>query len=409
MFQFHPWSNVILHLDGDAFFASVIQAAYPHLKGKPVAVGKERGIATAISYEAKKFGIKRGMIGTDIKKLCPHCNFITSDYELYALFSEKMFNILRSFSPDVEEYSVDEGFADLKGLRRPLNSSYTQIAKNIKNKVQSSLGISVSVGVATTKSLAKLASDFKKPGGLTVINGLNIKNFLKQISLNKIWGIGINTTSYLQKLGLKTALDFALKEEDFIKKHLTKPYFEIWQELRGKKVYEINTQGKTSYKGIVKSQTFKPNCNNPKILWAKLSHHLEQAFQKARRFNYQAGKITIFLKTQNFRYHTTTIKLLQKTGYPLLIRKELKQGFNKIFQKQTYYRACGCQITDFEDLHTGQLSFFSNKTKEKKAKKIYPVYEDKKIDFGTSLYDKKIKQSKTKANFSLPVVSITNL
>jgi DNA polymerase IV len=407
MFQTHPWPNVILHLDADAFFASVIQAVNPHLKGKPVAVGKERGVATAVSYEAKAFGIKRGMLALDIKKLCPRCVFTNSDYEVYAIFSQKMFNILKSFSPEVEQYSVDEGFADLKGLRRPLNLSYGQMAQKIKAKVENSLGITVSTGISVTKSLAKLASGFRKPNGITVVNGLKIKQFLKLIELDKIWGIGENTKAYLNKLNINNALDFASQKQSFIKKNLTKSYLEIWQELRGQKVYQLNWQTKTSYKGMVNSQTFNPSTNNPKILWAKLLKHTEAVFAKARKYHYSVGQVVLYLKTQQFKYHSIKIRLKPNTSYPWLARQELKAGFEKLWQNNTYYRAAGCYISDLQDLDSQQLGLFNNQEKEEKLKKLYPVLEEKKVDFGTSLYDQKDLRSKPKKRVSLPIISIS--
>ena len=407
MFQVRSWPNVILHLDGDAFFASVMQAIKPSLKGKPIVVGKERGIATAISYEAKKFGIKRGMRAQEIKKLCPNCLFLESDYEAYGLFSQKMFSIFHSFSPWVEEYSVDEGFADLKGLRRPYQMTYPQIGQAIKERIESSLGISVSIGISLTKSLAKLASSFQKPSGLTIINGPAIEKFLGLIPLHKVWGIGENTTAYLEKLKLKTALDLALKSESFIKNHLTKPYLEIWHELRGVKVYKLNTSQKTTYKSISKSQTFRPPTSNPHLLWARILDNIEQAFQKARRFNFQAGKVILFLKTQSFAYHATEIKLIAKTSYPLLIRNDLEQGFKKIHQKEILYRATGCYLADLEDDRTTQTSLFTDRTWEEKTKKIYPLLDEGKVDFGTSLFDHQRMISKKKtAKTAIPFLSV---
>lgn len=401
---------MILHLDGDAFFASVMQAVYPKLKGKPIVVGKERGIATAISYEAKKFGVKRGMRGDEIRKVCPEVLFITSDYEIYNLFSQKMFSILRMFSPTVEEYSVDEGFADLKGLRRPLKMNYKAIGKAIKDKVELSLGITVSVGISLTKSLAKLASGFDKPSGLTVVDGPSIEKFLKNIILNDVWGIGPQTTAYLNKLGIKTALDFVEKPESWIERKLTKPHIEIWHELKGKMIYELNTKGKSNFKGITKSQTFYPPTNDEHILWARLCGHIESAFKKARRFNYKVGKVGLFLKTQQFSYCHTEIRLLEKTSFPLLIKKDLKKGFQKIYKKAVLYRAIGCWLSNLQNENNHQPSLFSDPIEKIKAKKIYSIYESQKIDFGTSLYDKE-KLLKRQQNFkiNIPFVKIKML
>lgn len=405
MLQVHSWPNVILHLDADAFFASVIQAVNPSLKGKPLAVGKERGIATAVSYEAKKFGVKRGMRGFEIKKICPSCLFVESDYEVYSLFSQRMFDIIRNYTPYVEEYSIDEAFADLKGLRQPLKMSYEEIGRNIKDKIESSLGITVSIGISLTKSLAKLASSFKKPSGFTIVSGRNIENLLARTPLINVWGIGTNTASYLEKLGIKTGLEFAMKPEHFIKNRLTKPFHEIWRELRGEKVYEINPYGKSTFKSITRSRTFFPPTNNPSLLWSRLNGHIEEAFEKARKLNYLVGKLIIFLKTQEFCYHTTEIKLAEKTAFPYLIRKEIKDHFKKIYRRRALYRTTGCTIYDFEEKTTRQLGLFNNQGREEKITKIYPLFEEKKIDFGMMLFDKKQTKERKLKKLRLPIIT----
>ncbi|MDH7476679.1 MAG: DNA polymerase IV [Microgenomates group bacterium] len=407
MFLTRSWPNVILHLDGDAFFASVMQAVHPYLKGKPIVTGKERGIATSVSYEAKKYGVKRGMPFFEIKKICPSCLIVKSDYQMFELFSQKIFNIIRSFTPMVEEYSIDEAFADIKGLRRPLNLSYQEIALAIKKKVEDSLNITVSVGVSLNKSLAKLASSFKKPSGLTIIDGLKIEKFLSFIPIENVWGIGENTASYLKKFAINTALDFALKSESFVKKKLTKPFFEIWLELHGYKVYEINSQKKCHYQSISKSETFSPPTNNFDILKARILNQIEEAFTKARYFKYLVGKITIFLKSQNFLFSTTEIKLIEKIAHPLLIREKIHQAVKKIYQPKVLYRSTGCILSDLTDNNTTQLSLFSDPFKKDRAKKIYPLYESRKIDFATCLLIRdKIKEKKY---FRLPVLKLNNL
>lgn len=407
MLQIYSWPNAILHLDGDAFFCSVVQAVNPTLKGKPVVTGSERGLATAVSYEAKKLGVKRGMLTWQIKKICPQCVVLPSDYELYGLFSQKMFQILRTFTPTVEEYSIDEAFADIKGLRRPLHMGYHEIAKAIKDKIESSLGITISVGISLTKSLAKLASSLEKPSGLTITGGKDIEKLLGQTNIQDVWGIGPNTSAYLQKFNIKKALDFVNKSEEFITKHLSKPYFEIWRELRGEKVYEVDIQGRQSYKGITRSQTFSPSTNNKDILWAKLLSHVEDAFQQARRFHYLVGRIAPFLKTQKFEYHSKEIKLKEKVAHPYLIHKELKDTFEAIHTKEVQYRATGCHIYDLQEDSFSQMGLFNqDKIREEKVKKIYALYENKKIDFGSSLFDKSREIEKKKPKlFKTPFIS----
>lgn len=401
------WPEAVLCLDGDAFFASVTQAVHPELKGKPVVTGWERGIATAVSYEARALGIKRGMPCWEIKKQFPTVTIAVSDYRIYHLFSEKMFAVMRNYSPCVEVYSVDEGFADLKGMRRPLHMTYEQIAKAIKHDIESSLGITVSIGVSVTKSLAKLAVNFNKPSGLTMIPGKEIDEILKKTDIEKVWGIGGQTTAFLRKLNVSTAYEFAKKAESFITKNFSKPYQEIWNELNGNMIYAVNPNAKREYKSITRSSTVTPATDDKDILWARLLDHVEAAFFKARNYNYAVKKVFIFLKDQSFHHHGIEIKLAESTSYPISIRKELKEGFEKICKNNLLVRASGATIYEFSENNQKQASlFFGNSVMETKAKSLYPMLENKKVDFGTSLFDSdRLIKKKKEIKLSLPLLS----
>lgn len=170
--------KAILHIDGDAFFAACEQSRNPALQGKPVITGKERGIVASMSYEAKARGITRAMRLAEAKKLCPEVVLLPSDYETYSLLSTRLFAIVRRFTPDVEEYSIDECFADLTGLQRPLNLSYHKIAERIQQVLAQELGCTFSIGLASSKVVAKIASKWKKPSGLTCIPGYEIHRYL---------------------------------------------------------------------------------------------------------------------------------------------------------------------------------------------------------------------------------------
>lgn len=185
--------------------------------------GKERGIVAAASYEAKAKGVQRGMSLYKVKKVCPDVVILPSDYETYSLFSVRMFEILRRFSPDVEEYSIDEAFVDLTGLRRSFHGPYGMIAQNMQYAIERELGITVSIGVSLSKVLAKIGSKHNKPHGLTLISGRDIHLYLQNLPVEKVWGIGPNTAAFLRKFGITTALQFARKDEGFIRKHLSKP------------------------------------------------------------------------------------------------------------------------------------------------------------------------------------------
>lgn len=393
MFQPHPWPKAVLHLDANAFFASVMQVVCPKLKGQPVVVGAERGIATAISYEARAYGIKRGMLMSQIKELCPQVKILVGDYEVFGLFSQKMFGIVRHFCPVVEEYSIDEGFMDITGLRRPLNSTYKQIALNIQTKIYNELGLPISVGVSLTKTLSKLASGFVKPMGVTLISGQNIESYLAKTPLIKVWGIGPSTTSYLAKYNIKTALDFANLPKTVFQKSsaikLNKSIQEIWMELQGNTIYQINPDVKNQYQSIGKTHTFHPPSQNSRQVWAELLSNVELSFAKARKYHYFVEKMFIYLKTQEFRYISTEVELGQKQQYPMLFRHKLNQAFKKIFKPNCLYRATGVTLTQLSQSSQEQGSLFSQ-TPQYSLPKVKALYQaiskQPKIDFGASLY-----------------------
>ncbi len=367
-FCINSWPMAVAHIDADAFFVACEQALNPSLNGKCAAVGKERGIITALSYEAKAKGVKRGMRTFEAKKLCPGLIVIESDYESYSLFSLRMFNIIKNFSPQVEEYSIDEAFVDLTGLRRVFSCSYEAIAKKMQSAIEKELSITVSVGVSITKTLAKMASKLKKPNGLAVIEGKDIQNILRDIPAEDVWGIGNNTACLLRKFGINSALDFALKDEGFIDKYLSKPYKETWLELRGNSVFGINASVKSSYKTISKAKSFYPPSDDETFLFSELTKNLENACAKARRFNLAAVRLSVFLKTRDFKAAGAQIRLTFPAALPPLLMEALKEGFKYIYAKGYLYRQTEIVLHLTENV---QYSLFDDIIKIDRIRRIY--------------------------------------
>jgi DNA polymerase-4/DNA polymerase V len=358
-------------VDADAFFASCEQAIHPELRGKPVITGKERGIVAAASYEAKARGVKRGIGLHDVRKVCPDAVIVPSDYETYSLFSVRMFEIIRRFSPDVEEYSIDEAFVDLTGLRRSYHGPYHMIAGRMQEAVKAELGITVSIGVSLTKVLAKIGSKHKKPHGLTVMPGRNIHLYLRNLPVEKIWGIGENTSAFLRKLGIETALDYARQDEGFVRKHFSKPYLEIWHELNGRSVYPVVNESKSSYQSISKTRTFTPPSNDGTFVFAQLSKNLESACIKARRHRLAAGRLALFLREQNYKEVGVEIKLNRPTAYPIELLRPLREGFYRIFMPGKLYRLTGVVLAGLVPEDRVQHTLFDDVTKIEKASRIY--------------------------------------
>lgn len=372
----HSWPKAILHIDADAFFASCEQAVNPELKGKPVITGKERGIVAAASYEAKARGVKRGMRTFEVKRICPDAVILPSDYETYSLFSVRMFEIMRRFSPSVEEYSIDEAFVDLTGLRQVYHGSYESIAGKIQDTVKKELGITVSIGVSISKVLAKIGSKHRKPGGLVLIPGRDIHIYLSDLPVEDVWGIGPNTAAYLNKLGINTALEFAGKDEGFIKKHLHKPHHEIWHELNGRSVYPVVSVSKNSYQSISKARTFTPPSSDEAFVYAQLSKNLENACIKARRHKLAAIRLIIFLRRQDFRNSAVEIRLTSPTSYPADMFSALRNGFNHIYRHDALYRQTGVVLAGLIAENRIQMTLFDDPVRIEKMSKIYCAIDE---------------------------------
>jgi DNA polymerase-4/DNA polymerase V len=382
LFSLHSWPQAIVHIDGDAFFTSCEEAIHPELRGKPIITGGERGIVACASYAAKAFGIKRGVPLHEAKKICPGLIVLPSDYESYSLFSRRMFETVRRSTPQVEEYSIDECFADITGMRRALRASYETIAANIQKEIARELGLTVSIGLSLTKVLAKIASKHQKPNGLAVIPGRSIASYLQDLPVEKVWGIGPATTHYLNKLGIKTALEFARMPEETVRKRLTKPGVEIWRELRGESVYPVTTEAKTNYASISKMKTFAPPTKDPQYLFAHLLRNLESACIKARRYKLAANKIVPILKRQNFESDACEIKLNRPSSQPLELSDLLRVIFESLFRENEPYRATGIVLLDLvPDVHC-QYSLFEDPVTVEKIRSLYEAVDKISSRFG---------------------------
>jgi DNA polymerase IV len=354
------YPQAILHIDGDAFFASVEQATQLHLKGKPVITGAERGVVIAASYEAKACGVERGMQVHEAKKVCPELIVVPSNYETYTLFSKRMFDIIRRFTPQVEEYSIDEAFADISGLRRLYRCSYAEIAQKIKTAIESELGITVSIGLSSTKSLAKLGSKFDKPSGLITIPGRDLEDFLAKNTIDKVWGFGRNSVALLHKQGIYTILDFIKRPHRLAVKLFGKIGSELWHELSGTSVYPVDSVEKTTYASISKFKTFSPSSQDAEYVFARLLRNLEKAIHRMRRFKLATKRIIVTLRTHAFRDHSLEITLSRATNAILDLVKPVKEHFDKLFEPGMRYRSTGIVLCDLKDESPSQLTIFED-------------------------------------------------
>ena len=292
--------STILHVDMDAFYASVEERDNPALKGKAVVVGTGvRGVVSAANYEARKFGIHAAMPVGRAKRLAPHAIFVPPNMSRYSEVSSHIMEIFRSVTPLVEPLSLDEAFLDVTGAKRLLGDG-REIAKQIRAKVEASEGITCSVGIATTKFIAKLASGRCKPNGMLEIAADRVLEFLHPLPVNAIWGVGPKTNEELLKLGLRTVADIANTPRQTLIRALG--------EAAGASLYELSwgrdyrdVEPEEVDKSISAAETFDSDTEDQEIVLRELLRLTEKATYRMREKDFSARTISIKVRFADFK------------------------------------------------------------------------------------------------------------
>jgi DNA polymerase-4 len=294
---------MILHIDMDAFYASVEQLDNPWLKGKCVIVGgtSNRGVVSASSYEARKFGVRSAMPIFQARQKCPEGVFIPPRMERYKEVSKKIMAILREFSPQVEVVSIDEAYIDISGGQR-LHGDPEMVAMDIKNKIKEKLGLTCSVGVAPGKFLAKVASDMDKPDGLTIIGPQQVNQFIETLAVQKVPGVGKKTFLQLESMGIKTLGDVKKFPEKMLLDRLGK-FGQRLIELASGRDHSTVTPW-SPHKSISSERTLGEDTDDKKLLYKYLLKQSEEIARQLRKSNVKAKTITLKLKHADFKQFT---------------------------------------------------------------------------------------------------------
>lgn len=401
----------ILHFDGDSFFASVEQVMDWQLKGKPLVTGGERGAITSASLEAKKLGINRGISMQDAKYLVPELIIVDGDYLSYSIFAHRMYRIVKKFTDIVEEYSIDECFADITGLDKVYKCSYEELALKIKRRLEESLGLTFGVGLGPSKVLAKVASKHRKPAGFTVVTSENLPGFLQTLPVGKVWGIGPASATDLAGKGIQTAQELVEKPANWAEKNLAKPYREIWLELQGYLVKELNLTPEAP-KSIIHSRTFRPPSTKRDFIYSELSKNVEAACTKARRVRVKPKDFRFFLKTQQFTYQSFEVSMPLASSSPTELMKWVEQNFDKVYKPKVLYRATGVTLKNFEhSIATPDL--FGNSEMIENQKKVFEAvdkisrrYGEHSVSLASSLNAKKRSGHTPHKTLDLPFLGI---
>ena len=289
----------ILHVDMDAFYASVAERDDPSLRGKAVVVGAgARGVVLSANYAARKYGIRAAMPVGRAKRMAPHAIFVTPDHSRYSEVSAKVMEIFDSFTPLVEPISLDEAFLDVTGARKLLGTG-REIAVEIRRQVEASEGITCSVGIAPSKFIAKLASGYCKPNGILEIPADRILNFLHPLPVNAIWGVGPKTAETLERLGLRTVADIANLPRTTLIRALGQASGASLYELAWGRDYRDVTPNEPD-KSISAAETFAQDIDDPEEILQEFLRLTEKAAARLRENNYYAKTISIKVRFADF-------------------------------------------------------------------------------------------------------------
>lgn len=346
----------IIHVDMDAFFASVEQRDNPELCGLPVIIGGTgtRGVVATASYEARKYGVHSAMSSVEARRRCPQAVFLSANHEKYSRVSQEIEHIFSEFSPVVEPLSLDEAFLDVTGMEG-LFTDPVAIAVQIKERIKTELNLTASAGVAPNKFLAKLASDMKKPDGLVVIRPEQVAGVLANIPVTRLWGVGKVTARTLTQLGLKTIGEVAQANPELLVRHCGQLGYVIHQLANGRDDRPVISEYQP--KSIGKETTFATDLYGLEDLKTELWALTEKVGWRLRRQGLSGKTITVKIRFGSFRTITRSRTLavaanldesIYRAAAEILAQVTLNEGVRLLGVTISSLETGGGQISLFE-------------------------------------------------------------
>ncbi len=382
----------IVLVDCNNFFVSCEELFDPSLKGRPVCVlGNNDGCVIARSNPAKDLGVAMGMPYFIAKKKFKDVIYLSGNHSKYREISRKIMQKLYDFSPTVEKYSIDEAFIDITGCERAHKASYFEIAQKIRFSIKDEIGIDVSIGLSSSKTLAKLASEIAKSNlrkktdisGVFEINVQNMGEILRTTSINEIWGIGRNLDKTLRRHNIRSALDFIKLPEDFLKRNLGKNGLDMQKELSGVSMNPVSAEEEAP-KSISKTASFRHFVDDKSVIKNALNHHCHLVCTQLRSQNLTAKLLVVMLRTKDFKVYTNKLALDTPIESEFEINKEIYRLFDEIYLKGVMYRSSGVILSRIEKKKEEQLGLF-NAEKKIKSKNLSKAWDniEKKYGFGS--------------------------
>ena len=369
--------KVIALVDCDSFFVSCEQKRNPELKNKPVCVlSNPEGCVISRSKEAKQMGVRMGEPYFMAKKEHSKAIYPVADHEYYGQVSRQVMSVLKDFSPYVQIYSVDEAFVDLTGLERLYKKNYKELAVMLRQKVLDEADIPVSIGVSTSKTLAKLASDKAKnvPEHIYFINTGDILNELEKTKIEEIWGIGRRLTDKMKKSGIITALELVNKSDQWLDKQIGIHGLEMKHELLGEMTSPVINET-TTPKSIQNTRAFGIFTSDFNFIKNELNRHIHTSCRKLRRHNTKCLQVGVMLRTKDFKVFYTKQDLISPTDFELDISKIAIELLKEIYNPNILYRSTGIILEKIGEEGTEQLSLYTNSDTNEKQKKLTECFD----------------------------------
>lgn len=324
----------IIHIDMDAFYASVEQKDFPELIGKPLAVGGSeiRGVISAASYEARKFGVRSAMSGVQAKKLCPELIFVRPRFERYSEISKIIRRIFYEYTDLVEPLSLDEAYLDVTQNKKG-NPSATLLAQEIRKRIFEETGLTASAGISINKFVAKVASDYNKPNGQKTVNPDEVELFLEALDIRKFYGIGKVTAERMYQLGIYTGKDLKNRSLDFLEQHFGKSGTHYYYIVRG--IHNSPVKPNRISKSVGAERTFNENLSSEIFMEERLESIAKELEKRLQKHKIAGKTVTLKIKYSDFSqqtrsktlpYFISDKALLLETAKELLYQEKLKES-----------------------------------------------------------------------------------
>ncbi|NER14320.1 DNA polymerase IV [Leptobacterium flavescens] len=324
----------IIHVDMDAFYASVEQMDNPELKGKPLAVGggEIRGVVSAASYEARKFGVRSAMSGALAKKRCPDLIFVPPRFDRYREISKKVRAIFYDYTDLVEPLSLDEAYLDVTENKKG-NPSATLIAREIRQRILEEVGLTASAGISVNKFIAKVASDYNKPNGQKTVNPEEVPEFLESLEIRKFYGVGKVTAEKMFKLGIFTGQDLKAKSLEFLEAQFGKSGVFYYDVVRG--IHRSEVKPNRAPKSVAAERTFSDNLTSEVFMMEKLEKIASELARRLERHQISGKTITLKIKYSDFtlqtrsktlNYFISDKSLILETARELLYQEKMQNS-----------------------------------------------------------------------------------